>query len=639
MSSQPSTEEVLRRLLRAHHHADVGAWELDVRTGAVWWSPHLYTMMRRDPASPPPTAEEAEALHHPDDLPCLRSLDLLTPHDGPITFEHRTHPDLGPVRRLRCIVEQRRDEGGAVTHLLGTMVDITALHATEEQLRATNATLSLVLDQAPYFIFVMRRDGSIEYINRARPGYDAAQIMRDGTAYVQPASLPDVLAALQVTFERHERPVVEFDDIFGRRFEATIIPVLHGETVEKAIGFAIETTELHQSHVERQRLEAQLQHAQKLESLGLLAGGIAHDFNNILSAILGHAELAAAQRSDPTAALQEIIGAAERATLLCQQLLAYSGRGHLQARRVELGQVLAEITSLLRVSVSRRIKLHLELAPELPPVYADPSQLQQIAMNLITNAAEAIGSGEGEIRLRTLSGWREREELAATWLDDKLPAGDYVTLEVRDSGAGMTPALCAQIFDPFFSSKGPGRGLGLAAVLGIVRKHRGAIEVLSAPGEGTCFRVLLPAAPARVEDAAPEPPPSALPPRQARGTLLIADDEDALRRMLTEALQAQGYTVLTAPDGAAAVELFKAHHAQLDAALLDLTMPHLDGAAALYQLRQVDPAVPVALMSGYTSQEASTLLQHLQADAFLQKPFRLRDLLDTLESLIAQRPR
>ncbi|HEY3353721.1 MAG TPA: ATP-binding protein, partial [Polyangia bacterium] len=303
-------------------------------------------------------------------------------------------------------------------------------------------------------------------------------------------------------------------------------PVVREGTACRVTGVVIDLTEQKQAEAERQRLEAKMQQAQKLESLGLLAGGIAHDFNNLLVSILGNAELALLDLGGKSTAhrrLERIKRAAQRASELANQMLAYSGRGQVTVESVDLGAVVADMAGLLEAAVAQRGALRLEVARALPPVQVDVTQLRQIVMNLILNAAEALDGEAGRIEVRTGSVHEDRESLAAACCcADDLGPGEFVFLEVADTGHGMDAETRARVFDPFFTTKFAGRGLGLAVVLGIVRRHRGAIQVTSAPGRGTTFRVLLPVA----AGAGRAPAEAAAPPAwRGRGAVLVIDDE------------------------------------------------------------------------------------------------------------------
>jgi PAS domain S-box-containing protein len=384
---------------------------------------------------------------------------------------------------------------------------------------------------------------------------------------------------------------------------------------------------------ERRRAEAALRQAQKLESLGVLAGGIAHDFNNLLTAILGNTEVALDRApADPAlrAALQRIEATTQRGSDLARQLLAYAGKAHFAVRPLDLNAIILEMGELLSVSISKKVALRTDLEPGLPPVDADSAQFQQVVMNLVINASEAIGDQPGTVTLRTRSVHYTRAELSATFPGQVLEPGPYVRMEVDDDGCGMDAETIGRIFDPFFTTKFTGRGLGLSAMLGIVRGHRAGIRVESTPGEGTTFILLFPASESTVVLQAPEPDsPSAI-----SGTVLVVDDESIIRDLARSALEATGLRVLEARDGLDAVEIFQAGIESIDLVLLDMTMPRMGGAEAFRHIRGLSPSTRVLLTSGYTQRESLESLADLPPDGFLQKPFRVRELVSKTRDLL-----
>jgi PAS domain S-box-containing protein len=392
-------------------------------------------------------------------------------------------------------------------------------------------------------------------------------------------------------------------------------------------------TERRKLEEERGALEQQLRQVQKLESLGVLAGGIAHDFNNILMAITGNADLAL-MRIDQTSPAREnlvqIGKAAIRAADLARQMLAYSGKGRFSVESIDLNEMLEDMLHLLEISISKKAVLRLKLQGELPPVEADATQIRQIVMNLIINASEAIGDASGVIAISTGALECTRAYLKDVWLDEKIQEGSYLFLEVSDNGCGMDPETLARLFDPFFTTKFTGRGLGMAAVLGIIRGHKGAIKVNSEAGKGTTFKVLLPVsgrAPARAREAVGSEG------WRGSGIVLLADDEATVRGIGKEMLQELGFTVVTANDGREAVELFKAT-TEVAFVVLDLTMPVMDGEQCFRELRQHSPEVKVVLSSGYHEQEVARQFAGRGVAGFIQKPYDLSTLREALRKIL-----
>lgn len=379
-------------------------------------------------------------------------------------------------------------------------------------------------------------------------------------------------------------------------------------------------------------LERQILQTQKLESLGVLAGGIAHDFNNILMAILGHADLALDDLpplSPARDSIGEIEKAARRAADLCRQMLAYSGRGRFVIERIDLSDLVDEMVHLLRTSITKKALLNLNIEKNLPPLMADATQMRQVLMNLVINASEAIGDRSGVITISTGAMDCTSDYLTETYLDENLAPGLYVWLEVSDTGCGMDRETQSRIFEPFFTTKFTGRGLGMAAVLGIVRGHKGALKVYSEPNKGTTFKVLFPVGEEAVL-VTREPGEVDQAEWRGEGLLLLADDEETIRALGKRMLERLGFTVITAADGREAVEIYRERGDEIRAVLLDLTMPHMDGEEAFRALRQIDPGVRVVLSSGYTEHDIVSRFAGKGLAGFMPKPYTMQGLRERL---------
>lgn len=388
---------------------------------------------------------------------------------------------------------------------------------------------------------------------------------------------------------------------------------------------------------EKDRFERKLQETQKLESLGILAGGIAHDFNNLLTAVLGNASLARLElpiESPAQKSIEEIELAAERAAELCSQMLAYSGQGRFVVSKVNITNLVMETLELIQASVSKRAKLELHLSDCLPAVQGDATQLRQIVMNLVINAGEALGDGPGTVTVRTGliradSVWqRDAQIIPEVW------EGDYVLFEVTDTGCGMNPETLERIFEPFFTTKFTGRGLGLAAVLGIVRSHRGALRVTTHLGQGSTFAMALPAVGVVHDYGSPAMGDRETP--ALHGTVLVVDDEAPVRRTVTRVLETLGCKVIAAEDGTVALDRVRGFARHIDLVLLDLTMPQMDGVQTLRELRRLRPDLPVVLMSGFAEAHAVARFGEHRLSGFLQKPFTLDDVRRRVTAILAQ---
>ncbi len=382
---------------------------------------------------------------------------------------------------------------------------------------------------------------------------------------------------------------------------------------------------------QRHREEAAAE-THRLESVGMLAGGIAHEFNNLLTGIIGNATLIAEELppgSSMAGMAADTLRSAERAAELTRQLLAYSGKGRLMPRVLDLSEEVGRIASLLSASVPRKVRLRLDLQTGLPPVEADAGQIQQAVIDLVLNAGEAIGEREGTVTVSTGAVELNEAAIRERFAGAGIAPARYLTIEVRDTGSGMDEPVKSRIFEPFFSTKFAGRGLGLAAVQGIVRGHRGALEVESAPGQGTTMRLFIPAARETKAGAAAAGEHAATP---GPGVILVADDEEVVRKVAKTALERRGYPVVLAANGREAVDIFRRMSGRIAAVLLDMTMPVMSGEEAMAEMRALRPNVPVIASSGYSETEA---LRRFGAgvSAYIQKPYTAARLAEIVKSV------
>lgn len=423
-------------------------------------------------------------------------------------------------------------------------------------------------------------------------------------------------------------------------FLITITPLLNDK--KELIGslhIFKDVTAIKQSEEERLKIERQLLHTQKLESLGVLAGGIAHDFNNILMGILGNAELALMKKDnlseDVIYYLQTIKTVTEKAAHLTRQMLAYSGKGKFILREIELNSYIKEIFDLIKVSISKKAVIHLNLDETKPLIIkGDPGQIEQIIMNLVINASEAIEDKEGLITISTGRQWCDKKyfERSVDGASEYLEEGEYVYFEVTDMGIGMDKETMQKIFEPFFTTKFTGRGLGLSAILGIVRGHNGAIMVYSEKGKGSSFKILLPAfnPPGELEKAIKEEEEKSF-----KVTALIVDDEEIVRGVAKSMIEAMGGKAIVVKEGKDAIEIYKNMADSIDFVLLDLTMPGLSGDEVFRELKKIRADVKVILMSGYNDQEISQRLVGKGIASFIQKPFTFDGLKEKIKGILA----
>ena len=387
---------------------------------------------------------------------------------------------------------------------------------------------------------------------------------------------------------------------------------------------------------EWRNLQEVLQHSQKLEGIGLLAGGVAHDFNNLLTGILGNASLALEYAPASIAGyLRNVVQASERAAELAGQLLAYAGRGQCVIGSTDVPGLVRELIPLIQAGIPRKVEIVLDFESGVAPVEADAAQLRQVLMNLVINGAEAIGEAAGTVwvRIRT-----ERLEGADVhrrfYAADQLEPGEFVVIEVSDTGSGMDEATQSRIFDPFFTTKFLGRGLGLAAALGIVRQHRGGIRVQSAPGRGTTFEVVIPAS-AGKPGATRQDTVSSDP--EMKDAILVIDDEEMVRNLARAVLEKFGYQVMLAENGRHGVELFTQWPDEFSIVLLDLTMPVMDGEEALGHMLRLRPNAKVLILSGYDETEVMRKFGNSKIAGFLQKPFSAGRLVQKVREILLEK--
>ncbi len=383
-------------------------------------------------------------------------------------------------------------------------------------------------------------------------------------------------------------------------------------------------------------LEDHLRLAAKMEAIGVLAGGVAHDFNNMLAAVQGNAELALEVLPDDSEArpmLREIVAASVKSNELCNQMLAYAGRGGRTVQCIDCNTLIRELGDLQKVTLSKKATLEYDLAPYPVCVEADRAQMNQLVMNLIANAAEALGEESGRIVVSTSGERLGPQSIQQLEGGGDLVPGDYACLSVADTGCGMSPETREKIYDPFFSTKMAGRGLGLAAVSGIVRAHRGWIQLQSEEGQGTTFTVLFP----RVRGPLPSADQNSSQglPSSIQGRILVVDDEPSVRSVHTRILEHAGYHVVSVPDGQEAVEVFEVEGDRFDCVLLDLSMPKLDGEETLRALQSIRRDVRAVLTSGFTEQEMLDRFRVVGFSGFVQKPTSRTTLLSKIQEVLS----
>ncbi len=563
-------------------------------------------------------------------------------------------PD-GSEAVLDVSVDVMNNRRGMPKGFRGICRDVTDRKLAETAAQAAEARYNQLFEEANDIVYTHDLQGYFTSLNKAGErlcGYRREELYRrrifDIIIPEQRETVRRMVEQKMLAGEGSTRYELEAVAKDGRRvpLEVSTRLLLVGDRPVGVQGIARDITDRRRAEEQRLRLEQQILHAQKLEGLGVLAGGIAHDFNNLLVGVLGNAGLALRRlpKDSPLHTyLKRIETAAQRAAELTKQMLAYSGRSSFVVRPLNLSKVISEMPDLFRASIPRQISLEFECDPNLPTIVGDTPQFHQILVNLITNAAEAIGERTGRIGVRTRVTDITADMLERFYFQESCEPGAYVCLEISDDGCGMNPEQLARVFDPFYTTKFTGRGLGLAAILGIVRGHRGAIQVESRLDEGTVFRLYFPVTAQNGAGAPPGGTPESDAKRTANapgawhgsGLLLIADDEEAVRVVAKEILERQGFATLVAVDGREAIDLFETHRDAVTAALIDLTMPQINGQEVMEALRAQRPDLPVIITSGYNEQDIMERFHQSPPSAFIQKPYRSRDLVALVKKVLS----
>ena len=623
-------------------------WDWNVATNHVTRSERWAVILGGTPEPIGPAIEALDPLIHPDDLAHVRLArqQILRHGHGRMEYRIRARNDhwLWILDRGKVVA---RDATGQPTRMTGAASDITTRKRIEEALGRSQA----LLEQSQRAAEI----GGWEYDVTNGTLYWTLQAFRihdldpdAGTptmdrffSFYKPSAQPVIRNAFRVALEEGKPFDLELELFTANQRLIWVRTIGRAEKnttrVLRVYGSFQDITFRKKEEEERQKLHQKMLEAQKLESLGVLAGGIAHDFNNLLTVIMGNASLAKESPELAAESIQQIETATQRAADLCRQMLAYAGKSRSMMECIDLNSIVTDTVHLLRLSISKNATLDFALAPQPLAIEADSSQIRQVIMNLVINASDAISTSNGRIRVFTSRVQVTAESLHEARLGQELPPGEYVAFEVKDDGCGMSSDTLTRIFDPFFTTKFAGRGLGLAAVLGIVRTHHGAFFVQSALGNGSTFRMLLPPSPRTlipVANKTKAPAPSL--PQAKAGSFLVVDDEPSVRKLTSNILEKEGHSVTLASDGYEAIALALAHGRKFTAILLDLTMPGLDGPSTLRELRQMKIDAPVLIMSGYSEIDARKRFAADPLLAFLPKPFTGELLLKHLYPLIAR---
>jgi PAS domain S-box-containing protein len=538
------------------------------------------------------------------------------------------------------------DKNNSVIGVLGLSNDITSRKNAEEALKESEALFRSQFEFGNIGIAITSVEKGWLKVNRRLCemfGYPEEELRQKTWSEM---THPEDLARDLEQFNRvldGESETYELDKRFVRKDKTileTHLTVSCYRNEDRSVRFFIasflDITERVRAEEARVEMERRLLHSQKLESLGILAGGIAHDFNNLLAAIIGNLDIALLDLPEDSPAREDIeqaLKASARATDLTCQMLAYSGKGHFAIKQLSINDIVHGNADIFKAIIPKAITINLELANTISLIVADQGQIQQVVMNLITNASEAIGHNPGTITIKTGVGDFSKEYLIKSRLEIKPSAGKFVFVEVGDSGCGMDEDTQHRLFDPFFTTKFTGRGLGMSAVSGIVSGHKGAIIINSEPGTGTTIRVLFPAydlKKSQLLNQASQNKDTIKDSAQLSGTILVVDDEEIVRKYTAAVITRLGFKAITAANGDEAVQVFRKQPDEIACVILDLTMPIMDGLTTFRELKRIKPDLKVILLSGYTEQDATGRFNGQGLSGFIQKPFRFEDLREKL---------
>jgi PAS domain S-box-containing protein len=629
-----ANEERLRLAIKATNDA---IWDIDLKAATVSWN-DTYSVLY----GPPETADSWQFWIdriHPQDR--TRTVDgfqaALAGGASSWSAEYRYRRVDGEWASIYDRAYIAHDASGSASRVIGAMQDLTEQKKSEAALRESEERFRRVFEEGPLGLALVGRDYRFEKANSAlcrMVGYDEAELLQ--LSFVDITHPDDVLADVELAEKlfKREIPFYRIQKRYMKKSGEIIWINLTASMILGPNGEPLHGLAMIEDITEIKRTQEEALFRQKLESVGTLAGGIAHDFNNLLGAIRAQAELAMTELDAGASCREElrVIGdVAMRGSEIVRQLMIYAGKENAVSGPVNLSKMVDEMLSLLKVSVTKRAVIQTDLQHDLPAIQASAAQIGQVVMNLITNASDAIRDRDGQIRVITGSVTLKGQSAAIA-----LPDGDYVRLEVSDTGCGMSPQTQAKVFDPFFTTKSAGRGLGLAVVQGIVRSLGGAIQLASEPDRGTTFQVFLPCSKSTASAsgrAMSGDGGNAAPARD--GTVLVVEDESDLRQPIVRMLRKSGFEVLEAADGTSAIELLRANGARIDAVLLDMTIPGASSSEVVKAAANVRPNINVILTSAYSQEMIEGSIRAPQIRGFIRKPFQLGELLKMLRSSLS----
>ncbi len=640
-----ASQQQLNRVITG---ARLGVWEWDIEQGAVHRNSRLAEILGYTDEEMQPSRDQWLELLHPEDA-ALEQIALGNHLEGrtPLyDMDCRVRAKDGHwhwVNSRGSVVEWLPD--GSPKRFAGTQLDINARKRAEAEI----VRLMKIIEATPDFVFTTTSVGKVVYANASLLG--VWPVASDGKSWIG-KSVAELFphgpgeTILGAAYQEAKvcgswEGEMDLETPTKITIPVSVVVVAHRDEENDSFTFSVimrDITEQRKAEAGRLQQERKLLQVQKAESLGVLAGGIAHDFNNLMTAVVGNANLMRGELAPDSAVLAhitEIEDAAEKASSLSHQMLAYAGRNPVSFAEIDLNQLIDGTLQLLKPSISKKIKVEFIPGEPLPPVLASSHQAQQLVMNIAANGLQSMGDAPGRLTFRTQHCHLSETESETQFPGQNLAAGDFVILEIEDTGLGMSQDVQAKIFEPFFTTKFTGQGLGLAAVVGYVRSHRGAIAVRSAVGEGALFRIAFPALAVKPRSTPVVAEPDA--DWQGSGLILLVDDDRAIRIVVGAMLKKLGFSVVLAEDGQDGVEKFCQHQNELVCVLLDLTMPRMDGFEAHSEMHRHNPNIPVLLISGYSQKLANLPADAIHPAGVLAKPFGVASLRKRLAKAVAKR--
>ena len=630
-------------LEEAQLSAGTGSWTYEPVSHKITWSKGMLHILGLDPALGMVSVEDHRKYIHPEDYPRFAAaFEAAVEHGVPYTMELRINRPDGSQRTIVAICESQCDATGKVVKLRGANQDITERKQQEETIRKSEQDFRMLAESMPQIVWASSAQGNNIYVNQQWVDYTGLTPEEScGHGWNKPFHPEDQQKAWDVWQNASKYGAAYELECRLRRADGIYkwwlnrgVPVRdESGTVIKWFGTCTDIDDLKKAEEERRALEQQLIFAQKMESLGVLSGGIAHDFNNILAIIIGHCSLADMNYEKAGDHIPAIEKAANRAAALCRQMLAYAGKTQILQSHVNLVILVDEMVKMLKATINQNAVIQFEKSTDIPIVLGDASQIRQVVMNLIINASEAIDETHGEIRVLLSQITISADQQVKDHQDKPIPAASYACLEVTDNGCGMDSDTRKRIFEPFYTTKFTGRGLGMSAVLGIIMSHGGTLQLISQLGQGSTFKVYLPIPTSEtVEDGATQQVTAV--PCQGSGTVLLVEDEEQVKSIANDMLTSLGFAVIEASNGKEALELFQENFADITLVLTDMGMPVMNGYELFHELKKLKSGLPIVISSGFGDVDVTSKIACAEIAGMLNKPYSFDQLQKVLKSVM-----